>query len=107
MPAAARPAGQSARAPSPAPTGKSTSPGRRGRCADRCAAVLEIGSNRSSRLPTVSDAAEKQDAAFAQREMEQREDLLLRLGAQIDQEIAAGDQVEARERRIGQHILRR
>ncbi len=52
-------------------------------------------------------AAEQQNAALAEREMEQQKNLFLRLGAQIDQQIAAGDQVEARERRIGQHILHR
>ena len=51
--------------------------------------------------------AEEQDAAVAQREIEQSQDLLLRLRLQIDQQIAAGHQVEARKRRIGQHILRR
>ena len=39
--------------------------------------------------------------------MEQQKNLFLRVGAQIDQEVTARDQVEARERRIGQHILRR
>ena len=52
-------------------------------------------------------AAEHQNAALAEREMEQQKDLLLRFGAQIDQEVTARDQVETRERRIGQHILRR
>jgi hypothetical protein len=52
-------------------------------------------------------AAEYQNTALAEREMEQQKNLLLRLGAQIDQEVTAGNQVQARERRIGQHILRR
>ena len=51
--------------------------------------------------------AENEDSALAQREMEQREDLLLHLGTQVDQDVAAGYEVEARERRIGQKILRR
>ena len=50
-------------------------------------------------------AAEKKNAAFAQREVEYRNHLRLRFGAKIDQEIAAGNEVEARERRIGKHIL--
>ena len=37
--------------------------------------------------------------------MEQREDFLLNLGAQIDEKVAAADQVEARERRIGDQIM--
>ena len=39
--------------------------------------------------------------------MEQQKNLLLRFGAQIDQQVTTGDQVEARERRIGQYILDR
>ena len=39
--------------------------------------------------------AEHQNAALAEREMEQQKNLLLRLGAQIDQQVTAGDQVEA------------
>ena len=39
--------------------------------------------------------AEHQNAAFAEREVEQQKNLLLRLGAQIDQEVTAGDQVKA------------
>ena len=39
--------------------------------------------------------------------MEQQQHLFLRLGSQIDQQVAAGDQIEAREWRIGQHILHR
>ena len=66
------------------------------RLGDRLEAVVET----ADRL----GAAEKQDAALAQREMEQQKDLLLRFRAQIDQQVAAGDQVEARERRVGQHI---
>ena len=46
--------------------------------------------------------AENEDSALVQREMEQREDLLLHLGAQVDQDIAARYEIEARERRIGQ-----
>ena len=46
--------------------------------------------------------AENKNSALVQREMEQREDLLLHLGAQVDQDIAARYEIEARERRIGQ-----
>ena len=51
--------------------------------------------------------AEKQDTALAQGEMEQRKDALLHLGPQVDQEIAATDQIEARKRRIGHHVVDR
>src|SRR6185437_2412251 len=49
--------------------------------------------------------AEKEDAAFAQREMKQQEHLFLRLGAQVDEEIAAADQVKTREWRISHYVL--
>ena len=39
--------------------------------------------------------------------MKQREDFGLGLGVQIDQQVAAGDQIDARKRRIGQHVLDR
>lgn len=51
--------------------------------------------------------AEKQDAGFAQREVEERDHPRLREAIEIDQEIAAGNHVEPRERRICQHILHR
>jgi hypothetical protein len=37
--------------------------------------------------------------------MEQRQDLLLRVGAQINEDVAAGDEVEPREGRVGKEIL--
>jgi hypothetical protein len=39
--------------------------------------------------------AEKQDPAFMQGKMELGEDSLLSLGAQVDEKVAAPDQVEA------------
>src|SRR5579864_7958612 len=51
--------------------------------------------------------AENDDSALALGEMEQREHLLLHLWAQVDQDVAAGYQVEARERRIAQQTLGR
>ena len=51
--------------------------------------------------------SEEQDAAWFQREMKQRHDLRLRLRAQIDQQVPAGYKIQAREWRIGQHILHR
>src|SRR6185369_13121055 len=49
--------------------------------------------------------AKKQNSAFVQRKMEHREDFLLSLGAQIDEKIAAADEVETRERRIGGQVM--
>ena len=51
--------------------------------------------------------AEKEIAARPQSIMEQRDDLALQRGLQVDQQIAAGDQVEARERRVADHAVRR
>ena len=39
--------------------------------------------------------------------MENRQHLPLRIGAEIDQQVAAGDQVHARKGRIAQHAMRR
>ena len=51
--------------------------------------------------------AEKQQAAFAQGKMEDRGDFRLRFGAQVDQKVAARNEVETRERRVRQHVLHR
>ena len=51
--------------------------------------------------------AEEQIAAIAQREVQQRKNAALRLRLQIDEQVAAGADVDARERRIAQHVLRR
>jgi hypothetical protein len=45
--------------------------------------------------------------AFAQCEVEQRQHPLLEAGLEIDQKVAAADQVEAREWRVLQQALRR
>src|SRR5690348_12807644 len=52
-------------------------------------------------------SAENEDAALTEREMEQRDHLPLHLGAQVNQHVATRYEVEARERRIDQQILRR
>ena len=62
---------------------------------------LEAAIGVADRLRT----AKKKNAALAQREMEDRDDLCLRFGLKIDQQIPARDQIEPRERRIGQHVL--
>ena len=50
-------------------------------------------------------AAEQQNAALAQRKMERREHPRLRFRPQVDQQIAARNQVEVRKWRICQNIL--
>ncbi len=65
------------------------------------------------RLELVEQAAgalarsQKQVAAGLQREMEQREDGLLRVRLEVDQQVAAGDQIELRERRVANQVVRR
>ena len=39
--------------------------------------------------------------------MEQGEDFGLGLGQEVDQQVPAGNEVEPRERRIGQHVMHR
>ena len=51
--------------------------------------------------------AEKEHTLRAQREMEEGQDFPLRLRAQVDEHVAAGDQIEAGERRVGQQALAR
>ena len=50
-------------------------------------------------------AAQHQKAVLAQGKMKPRDDFGLRFGAEVDQEIAAGDQIEPRKRRIGDDIM--
>ena len=49
--------------------------------------------------------AEQQHTALVQCKVEQRDGLGLRLKIEIDQQIAARHQIDARKWRIGQHIL--
>src|SRR5580704_3000018 len=51
--------------------------------------------------------AEKQVAIAAQREMENFQRPLLHLTVEINQQVAAADQIHFRERRIAQHVMRR
>src|SRR5262249_45131519 len=50
---------------------------------------------------------EEQEAIWLERVMEDRDDVTLQLAVEIDEEIAARDQVHARERRIAHHAVRR
>ena len=51
--------------------------------------------------------AQKQDSTLTQRTMEHGKDFFLFFGLQIDQKIAAGYEIQARERWIGEQILNR
>ena len=51
--------------------------------------------------------AEKKHASRTQSEMKQRKDLLLGAGPQIDQKVPAGNEIEPRERRVGEQVLDR
>src|SRR6185437_9623950 len=48
-----------------------------------------------------------QEAAGIERVVERARDLLLQLAVEINEEVAARDQVDARERRILEHAVRR
>ena len=51
--------------------------------------------------------AEQENAPFAQGKMKQRDGLRLRLGVQIDQQIAARNHIHARKWWVCEHILDR
>ena len=57
--------------------------------------------------PDCLGVADQQKAAFAQGEMEDGDDLRLRLGQKVDQKVPARNEVETRERRVRQHVLHR
>jgi hypothetical protein len=52
-------------------------------------------------------APQHQQAVMIQRIIEHRHQLLLQCGSEIDQQIAAGEEVDFRERRVGDDVLRR
>ena len=66
--------------------------------------------DRAKQIAILADAfgrAQKQVAVGAQRVVEHRQDLALQIGAEIDQQIAAGHHVHAREGRIADDVMRR
>ena len=67
--------------------------------------LLVRGRKEVGELPDGFARAEEKKAARLQRVMERGEDFLLQLGLEIDEQIPAGDEVHARERRIAHHIL--
>jgi hypothetical protein len=68
---------------------------------------LEIAWKSSSCPSGRFGRAQEQVPAFAQREVEQRQHPLLEVGFEIDQKVAAADQVHPREGRVLQQVLRR
>ena len=50
-------------------------------------------------------ASEQQDSALAQGEMEDVDHLRLRFLPKIDQQIAAGHEIQPGERRVGEQVL--
>ena len=83
----------------------SGSAGRRHRAALVDVRVLVDRTNRSSAPSGVSDAPRNRKAAGPQREMKRLDDPLLHRPIQIDQQVAAGDQIEMRERRIADDVV--
>ena len=66
--------------------------------------------NRLEKFGQLTDglrSAERQDPTLAQRMMEQGQYLLLFCRLQIDQKVPTGDEIQARERWIGQYIVDR
>ena len=57
--------------------------------------------------PDVLARAEHQHPVALQREVEQAEHLLLGVGLQIDQQVPARHQIDARERSVLDHVVRR
>ena len=71
-------------------------------------AVLLV--DRGEELAVLADALggpQEEVAARLERVVERRDDLFLELAAEIDQEVAAGDQVHPRKRRIADDAVRR
>src|SRR6202023_516542 len=64
----------------------------------RC--FLSTGANRSACWVTFSEVPRNRKPPSRRAKWNTRDDLRLELTAEIDQEVAAGDQVDARERRI-------
>src|SRR5262249_13022483 len=58
-------------------------------------------------MADVLRGTEEEVTAWAQCEVKHRNDARLKLGAEIDQQIAAGDEIDARERRIAHDAVRR
>ena len=48
---------------------------------------------------------DEQKALRTQREVKDRQHARLRLGLQVDQKIAAGNEIDAGERRVGEHVM--
>jgi hypothetical protein len=55
----------------------------------------------------VLGVAQKQEAVGQKREVEEGDDPVLQVGVEIDQQVAAGDQVELREGRVPDDVVRR
>ena len=68
---------------------------------------LSTGSKRSVNPPMDSEAPKQQEPAGLERVMKRGDRLLLQARLEIDQEIAATDEVHARERRVGDQVLPR
>jgi hypothetical protein len=68
---------------------------------------LSAGANRSPNGAADSDGPSRKIAGRVERVVEEREELSLQRRLEIDEQIAAGEQVEARERRVRGDVLPR
>ena len=94
----------------PCPPARSAGTGSRRfelRAAAEDAVPLVDGGEQARLAGQVLGAAEEQVAALVERVVEQRDQPVLQVGREIDQEVAAGDQVELGERRVAQQVVRR
>ncbi|MGF6745395.1 hypothetical protein OKW36_001031 [Paraburkholderia sp. MM5482-R1] len=67
-------------------------------------ALVDHGEHRAHAVGRLR-AAEEQHAAGTQREVEHLQDFDLRFAVEVDQQVAAADHVEPRERRVAQHVM--
>ena len=70
------------------------------------AMTLVDGSEEVAEMRDVLRRTEEQETTRSQRIVKGRDDLVLHFHAEIDQQVAAGDKVDARERRIADHAVR-
>ena len=81
----------------------------RSSAADATVKALRFGNDGEPTVghPDRLGVADQQKAAFAQREMDDGDDLGLRLRQKVDQKVPARNEIETREWRVGEHVLHR
>ena len=95
--------------PPPASAGTTGSRGsaRRSRCACGNRRRPLFSTRKSSALSTVSEVPSTRTALGPQRVVEDLDHLVLHVALQVDEQVAAADQVEPREGRVAEEVVRR